>query len=236
MAERGMGRMQLRHELKYRLTAADTLPLLERLHRVMRYDPFNAASQGKYEVYSLYYDTPHDKALREKQSGVACREKFRLRYYGNNDRVIHLEKKFKREGMTGKIQGSMTKDECMELLKGTGDDGFMIRSVYPVLREFYLKRRAELLMPKTLVAYSRQAFVFGPGSVRVTIDTNIRTHPQSVAFFDRDAYRLDPNTAGFSLLEVKFDRFLPDVIREAIQTNAALISYSKFEACRRFDG
>ncbi len=227
--------MQLRHELKYRLTAADALALRERLPRVMQYDPFNAVNQGKYEIYSLYYDTPHEKALREKQSGVADREKFRLRYYGENDGVIHLEKKFKQEGLTGKIQGSMTREQCLELLKGPGHDGFMIESPYPVLREMYVKMRTQLLAPRTLVAYSRQAFVFGPGNVRVTFDYNIRTHAHSTDFFDRGGYRQDPNAAGFTLMEVKFDRYLPDVIRDVIQTGAPLISYSKFEACHWFD-
>ena len=227
--------MQLRHELKFRLDTASACALRQRLPAVMPYDPFNAHNEGRYEIYSLYYDTPHEKALREKQSGVSDREKFRLRYYGENDREVHLEKKFKQEGLTGKLQGSMTREQCMELLRGPGHDYFLLESDNPVMREFFVKIRTEMLMPKTLVAYSRQAFVYPPGNVRVTFDYNVRTHAHSLDFFNRDLPRQDPNEAGFTLLEVKYDRYLPGVIRDILQESVPMTSYSKFEACHLFD-
>ena len=227
--------MELRHELKFRLPVAEAQALRQRLKTVMAYDPFNEKTQGIYEIYSLYFDTPHEKALREKQSGIADREKFRLRYYGDRDSVIHLEKKFKQEGLTGKIQGSMTKAECLSLLKGPGHDGFLLESPFPVLRELYVKMRTQMLMPKTVVAYTRQAFVFPPGNIRVTFDYNVRTHARSVDFLNRGLYWQDPNEAGFTLLEVKYDRFLPSLIRDIIQCGVRETSYSKFEACHLYD-
>lgn len=60
--------------------------------------------EGSYRITSLYFDTPSDTALRQKLEGVDRREKFRLRYYGEDLSFIRLEKKFKMNGLCGKHQ------------------------------------------------------------------------------------------------------------------------------------
>ena len=86
------GGSPLRHELKYRINRRDDRILSERLGRLFAHDSY-AGSDGTYRVTSLYFDTPYDRAYRQKVNGVNRREKFRLRYYGKDTGFIRLEKK-----------------------------------------------------------------------------------------------------------------------------------------------
>ena len=53
-----------RHEWKIELSQPDLLVLRQRLRCVLKPDPH--AVNGQYLIRSLYFDTPEDKALREK--------------------------------------------------------------------------------------------------------------------------------------------------------------------------
>ena len=70
--------MNYRHEWKHEISQTDRMILLKRLPAVMRVD--SHAINGVYQIRSLYFDTPTDKALYEKIDGVDKREKFRIRY------------------------------------------------------------------------------------------------------------------------------------------------------------
>ena len=92
--------MDFRHEWKHEISYLDLLTLRQRLRAVAQADPH--AVDGKYLIRSLYFDTPSDRALREKLDGVSRREKFRIRYYNGDTSVIHLEKKSKLGGLGNK--------------------------------------------------------------------------------------------------------------------------------------
>ncbi len=72
-------------------------PSGKRARAVAKPDAF--APTGRYEIRSLYLDTPEDKALREKLDGVNRREKFRIRYYNRDASRIFLEKKSRCNGL-----------------------------------------------------------------------------------------------------------------------------------------
>ena len=86
-----------RHELKHHINYADFLTIRMRMRAIMTPDPH--AIDGKYHIRSLYFDTPYDKALKDKINGVDMREKFRIRFYNLDPSFIHLEKKSKRKGL-----------------------------------------------------------------------------------------------------------------------------------------
>lgn len=88
--------MDYRHEWKISLDPGDLFVLRQRLRAVMQPDAH--AVDGRYRIRSLYFDTPEDRALREKLDGVSRREKFRIRYYNGDTGFIQLEKKCKRGG------------------------------------------------------------------------------------------------------------------------------------------
>ena len=182
---------------------------------------------------SLYFDTPDDKALRQKVSGVSRREKFRIRYYGEDLSFIRLEKKIKEGGLCAKRSTRLTAEQ-VELLLG-GRIRFLTDSGDPLMIELYSKMKGELLQPRTIVSYEREAYIFTPGNVRVTLDRKLSTCTSPAVFLNSAAHRLEPEP-GSTILEVKYDAFLPDIVRMAVQVpDRKTGAYSKYAVCRRYD-
>ncbi|MBQ3077613.1 MAG: polyphosphate polymerase domain-containing protein [Clostridia bacterium] len=224
--------LKLRHELKHLISPQDDLLVTARLRKLFRHDE-NADSHGSYRVSSCYFDTPYDKALRQKVDGVDRREKFRLRYYGDDPSFLRLEKKFKINGLCGKHSVRLTEEEARRILAGEID--FLARSDHPLLLELYSKMRGQLLAPKTIVTYDREAFLYGPGNVRVTIDRHLRSGLGSLAFLDPALPHL-PVSEGLRVLEVKYDAFLPEIVALAVQVpGRQAAANSKYAICRRYD-
>ena len=220
--------MKPRHEWKHEITAADRLVLISRLSAIARRDVHG--QNGRYKIRSLYFDDPRDTALREKIDGVAKREKFRIRYYGGDASYICLEKKSKWDGLCGKRSVLLSTQEVQTLLNGGLD--WMPGSGRPLVQELYWKMKSAGLRPRTIVDYTRDAFVFPAGNVRVTLDYNIRTGLGSTDFLNPDSVTVPAGDAP-AILEVKWDEFLPDVIREAVQLPGRHTSaFSKYAACR----
>lgn len=220
--------MNFRHELKHEINVSDAIVLRQRLRAVAKPDPY--ARNGSYQVRSLYYDNLQDKALREKIDGVNMREKFRLRYYNGDLSLIHLEKKQKLGGLTSKESVMVTKEEAQAIVAGDGQ--FMASSPHGLVVELYSKMKSQGLAAKTIVDYTREPFVYAPGNVRVTLDYDIRTGLGCTDFLNPDCVTVPAGDAVI-ILEVKWDAFLPDIIRDALQLSGCREgAYSKYAACR----
>ena len=222
-----------RHELKYEIGYWQYLERRSRLRAVMQTDP-NAGEDDRYVIRSIYFDNFADRALREKRDGVPVREKFRIRYYNDDFSFITLEKKIKDNRLCRKSGTRITQTECRLILNDSTN--WMRGHPSPLVQELYAKMHYQLLRPKVLVSYVREAYLYGAGNVRVTFDSGIRTTLCRREFLEEkvtDIGALD-RTQG-RILEVKYDAFLPEVIRSLIQ--AAGIrqqAFSKYEACRRY--
>ena len=220
--------MDYRHEWKYEISFADRLAIRQRLRAVARPDPH--AVNGEYTIRSLYFDNPADKALREKIDGVNRREKFRIRYYNGDTSMIHLEKKSKWNGLGSKESAVLSRAEALSIAEGHWT---WMRDVdRPLVRELYRKMRDQLLRPKTIVDYTREPYVYDPGNVRVTFDFDIRTGLSCTDFLNPDCPTIPAGDAPI-LMEVKWDAFLPAVIRDAVCTPARRVgAFSKYAQCR----
>ena len=217
-----------RHEWKHEISYADLLAIRQRLRAVAESDPH--AENGRYLIRSLYFDNLSDKALREKIDGVNMREKFRIRYYNGDPSVIHLEKKSKRAGLGTKYSAELTKDEAQSIVDGELD--WMMASGRPLVQELYCKMRYQGLRPKTIVDYTREPFIYRPGNVRVTFDYDIRTGLSCTDFLNPDCVTIPAGDSPI-LLEVKWDAFLPSVIRDCVQTPGRRVeAFSKYAQCR----
>lgn len=224
--------LRLRHETKHNITYSEYLAIRSRLKVVAKSD-CNALDQGTYQIRSLYFDNYNDKALRDKLDGVYFREKFRIRYYNNDSSVIRLEKKTKIAGLGNKMSAALTKEEVEKIL--IGDIDFLKQSKNALHVEFYSKMRNQLLKPRVVVDYIREPYVYPTGNVRVTFDTNIKSGLYSKDLFNQSLPEINAETHQGVLMEVKYDAFLPDVIRQCIQVNERSQSaFSKYAACRRF--
>ena len=221
--------MKFRHEWKHQITPSDRIIINQRLRAVAKLDPH--AVDGTYRIRSLYFDSLNDVALREKIDGVNKREKFRIRYYNDDLSVINLEKKSKINGLCNKQSARVSEEEVRRLLKGDLD--WMLDSKRPLVQELYSKMKGIGLKPKTIVDYTRVPYIYGPGNVRVTLDYDIRSGLSSLDFFNPDCATVP--TTGDIILEVKWDEYLPDIIRSAVQLeNRDPGAFSKYAVCRMY--
>ncbi|MCM1086665.1 MAG: polyphosphate polymerase domain-containing protein [Muribaculaceae bacterium] len=220
--------MDYRHEWKIEINAADYLSLRTRLQAVMKQDTH--AIDGKYFIRSLYFDDSADSALRDKIDGVNRREKFRIRYYNKDTSFICLEKKSKLNSLCNKQSAQITEKEAQSIVDG--NFAWMMDSSIPLLQELYCKIKTNGLRPKTVVDYIREPFIYGPGNVRVTLDYNIRTGISCTDFLNADCVTIPAGDAPI-LMEVKWDAFLPDIIRDAIWLpGRRAAAFSKYAQCR----
>lgn len=221
--------MIYRNEIKHIISPGDKASICANLRAVAQIDE-HAGPTGKYLIRSLYFDNLYDKALREKIDGINEREKFRIRYYNGNTDFIHLEKKVKRNGLGYKVSAPLSCEEAQRIVNG--DVSWMLHSNRALLVELYSRMKSEGLRPKTIVDYTRTPFVYAPGNVRVTIDENIRTGLHCTDFLNPNCVTI-PAGDPIIILEVKWDEFLPSVIRKAVQVkDRRSTAFSKYEICR----
>ena len=219
-----------RHEIKMSINAFDKAVLTSRLSNVLKKDK-HSSKDGHYQVRSLYFDDHNDTVLLDKLIGVKCREKFRIRTYNNSTEVIRLEKKVKNDGMGYKETALLTLEECHNLIEG--NYAFLINRSEMVCRHLYTKMKTGLFKPKTIVEYKREAYIWDPGRIRITIDSDLRSGISSINFFEPNLPMA--SATDTSILEIKYDSFLPSHISNLLQLDSRRrAAISKYVLCRSF--
>lgn len=223
--------MSERHEVKHNINFVDYIVLKQRLRAVL-YPDVHAGADGTYHIRSLYFDNAENKALREKLDGIKNRDKYRIRYYNDDTDFIHLEKKSKRKDLCIKKSAFMEASQVQALLDG--DVEWMAESGDDLIRELYHKMQQDQLRPVTIVEYERDPFTYPAGNVRVTLDHHLRTSLYYSDFLKPDCVTVP--VGDDVILEVKWDAYLPDIVRDAVQLkNRRAAAFSKYAACRIYD-
>ena len=226
-----------RHEIKYVISGQEADLLSGRLEKLFRRDS-HGKGHGRYLVTSLYFDDIYDSALRDKIDGTDDRRKYRLRYYGDDVSFIRLEKKEKRRGFCRKYSIRAESVWAEELISGEFGHIPYMDTDSPLLYEFCLRRREGLLRPRKVISYEREAFIYEPGNVRLTIDRDIRTSEVFEYFLSPDKLRPCelPASGRDCVLEVKYDRFLPKLASLSLQGIGRMSSAcSKYAISFRYD-
>ena len=224
--------LHYRLELKYYITTAEYMELVPRVRAVLDRDP-HIGESGRYLIRSIYFDNYFDKALREKLDGVCVREKFRIRWYNDDFSTLKLEKKMKNHSLCLKYSARLTEDECYRILRNETD--WMKQQKNELIQELALKEDSQLLRPKVMVSYLREPYIYSPGNVRITFDSDIRTsmyHPFGEEILAPDVSAL---TEQGMVMEVKYDAYLPEIIAALLQIGKIRqTAFSKYGICRRF--
>lgn len=222
--------MKFRHEFKHKISLAEYIAIRQRVSMICRRDD-NTDNNGNYIIRSLYFDNFNDKALNEKIDGVNKREKFRIRYYNHDTNFIRLEKKSKINSLCLKQSSKISKEQVAQIIKGNYN--FLKDESNPLFTEFYTKIKTQFLKPRTIVDYRREPFVYDAGNVRITFDSDIRSGVSSINFLD--PYSPTISIGSFTILEVKYDEFIPSVILDAVQTGGQSSSaFSKYAGARMY--
>jgi len=221
-----------RHELKYICTAAQMALLQGRIHHLLPLDS-HVAGSGMYSIRSLYFDDYYNRCYYENENGTDPREKFRIRIYNGSKERISLELKKKERGKTLKLSCPLTEEQCRTLMRGEVLPES--RDYDPVLQKLLYLMKTTLMRPKIIVEYDRIPYVYKLGNVRITLDKNISSSNQIERFLDKEIYKRPIMPAGWHVLEVKFDEFLPDYIKTTLQLDSLRqTAFSKFYLCRKF--
>lgn len=212
-------KIRYRNELKYFISENDLLVIKQRLTPIVKLDPYVDKDKGFYVVKSLYFDDHEDTCLYHNEFSLGKRKKYRIRIYGDNTDLILLEKKEKENSMSRKTSCKLTRAEYDALHYGNVV-GLYWQTDKALLKEFILQIMYKRFSPKVIIKYERTAFVDYPGNVRVTLDRNISCASQNDRFITSDYTVIPVLEKGRHLLEVKYDEFLPDYIKQVIQLDS----------------
>ena len=223
--------MEYRVEQKYMVSELQLVFLQKQLENIMSYDKFHPDGEP-YTIRSLYFDDLYDSCLQENEDSTDYREKFRVRIYNGESSVIHLETKEKIHGFTRKKKENLSYEDCMcyinkEPVVLKKDDGNLKKKLYALIQMSHYQ-------PVQIVEYERIAMVENNGNVRVTFDRNIGGTNQTGTFFDPVLPCVPALPAGMHILEVKYDEFLPDSIKEVLNSiSLKRVSFSKYYFTRK---
>lgn len=225
-----MNKAGFRHELKYVLNDYEFAILRNRVKYVLKRDLHSKGDN--YIVSSLYFDDIDDKAFYQKIDGDNDRHKYRIRCYNHDKSFVVLERKDKLNGLTRKSICVLSTDEYYKILRGD-INGIENITTRPLLNEFINKLFFEKLKPSQIVEYIREPFTYDSGNVRVTFDTLIKSANPKADLFDSSKLYVSAMEKGIGILEVKYDSFIPDHIRDIVQVdNKQIQSNSKYVLCK----
>lgn len=227
------GQPDPRHELKYFISDAGHAQLSTLLASVLHADTHGRAN-NEYFIRSLYFDDIYDTAYHTKMDGIEQRDKYRIRIYNCSDREIFLERKHKQGEFISKSSVRITRRLCEQLMDGnpTGLD----RTDNPLLRDVFREMRLKLLRPAVIVDYHREAYTHPAENVRITFDKRLHSGLFSHDLFNPELNGISPLEPGQMILEVKYNRYLPEHIKGILSTvPAACCAISKYTLCRSFE-
>lgn len=225
-----MDTTQPRHELKYFIPVAEAPRLRNKLEKVLHRDVHGDAYDA-YHIRSLYFDDAMSSASFDKYSGVKDRAKYRIRMYGLNERALYLERKRKIGDLIAKDGQRITRRLAEQLM--TGDPTGLEKLPDPLFHDMFVQMRLNLLRPVVIVDYHRQAYTHPAEHVRITFDRDVRSGGSRLDLFDGALPTIPVLEAGSMILEVKYDRFLPDFIPPLLSSIPADRSaISKYTMCR----
>lgn len=220
-----------RTELKHEITKMDCHLLREKLKHVMKTDP-HAKKDGKYLIRSVYFDNFENKILHQKKEGLLDRDKYRVRLYDHNPNLLNLEKKSKRNNLTYKDKCRITAEEYEKIR--FGEIAWMENDSRPLIQELFFQMMMFQIYPVTVVDYEREVFIYEYGNVRVTFDSSIKTSFRNNDVLNPDLAMVDTNPE-IVILEVKYDEYLPEVIRRLLQIGPRKKgTYSKYQVSRMY--
>jgi hypothetical protein len=228
------GYERIRYELKYPVAFEQAAAFLRDLapHLV----PDAHGDDGRYVVYSVYFDTRTLTCYHEKLDGFAGRVKFRLRTYPGDGRPQwFLESKERVRHYIAKHRLPLSVEQADRLLAthlspGTLDG--IVPPGHPLALKLAPLLRHGVLYPTVGVYYRRNAYVFhGARDVRVTLDHNLLALPGRTPT-DRLPGVLPIHPRDRLLIEVKGNGWMPVEVMDAVCREGLVArAFSKYCAC-----
>lgn len=224
-----------RYEFKYILSKEISDQIEDEARNFMSFDGFvQKRLNNQYYVRSLYFENDFSSNFYEKVDGMKTRRKYRLRTYGKSfeaNTSIFFEIKGRNLERTYKkrmkieyryLDFFLNKEHHHKLL-----------NIYPgsqMIKNFIFDVFKKDIKPYILIDYIRRPYVNKFGLYfRLTFDKNLLSTKGKKLFYDKSYLSWLECKAGYTILEVKFDRSIPAWFHRIIQSyNLNRKSISKF--------
>ena len=156
-----------RFERKWILRNGNYLMLVNSL---LRSNFFFKFQYPKRKVNSIYFDNSVYSSIKENLDGVSNKKKIRLRWYGDQNKLIKpiLEIKSKKGSETRKESLTLNKLDNMNYLT-SGNLKIIVEEINKLIN---LKKA---IFPILTTHYERQYFVSNQNNIRATVDTNLES-------------------------------------------------------------
>lgn len=203
-----------RNELKYFISEQEYLILSKRLKQILPADPYDKSGKG-YFIRSLYFDTENDKSFWEKEAGVLLRKKYRLRIYGLDDQKVKFEIKNKLNNQIFKETAIISRADAQEVQQGNYE--VLLKYRNPILNKIYYAFKCEKYRPVVLVDYIREPYQLPFNHIRITFDRQLRSSDSCFNIFKKGPLLRSVLRPGVTILEIKYDGFIPDWLKKVLQ-------------------
>ncbi|WP_096190312.1 polyphosphate polymerase domain-containing protein [Evansella halocellulosilytica] len=220
-----------RYEIKYLIPFDTYEKLAELLEKRMVFDKYGN-SEGKYNIISLYFDSPDKKIYYETRNKNRFRQKLRLRIY--NSATVHdqaffeIKKKYKKR-VNKRRTSIKLRDAYAYIYDQVKTDQKIDVSNEQIFHEIDSFRSLYNLKPENIVSYDRQAFVgVADADLRITFDYNLKCRNEDLRIENgpEGTHFVDPNLV---VLEVKVNHSVPLWLSKLLsELNCPKKSVSKF--------
>lgn len=220
----------LREEKKFLISVAEFIQKSGELEKVLHQDEHNGAAG--YTIRSLYFDTPFDEDFFGKQDGLETRRKIRLRCYDPKQDFAMLEMKQKQGTQQLKRSLKVSRADALKLINC--DFSPLLYYKEEFASEIYGLMQYKCYRPKTIVQYSRKAFIAKENKIRITFDHNIVSTESSFDLFSENL-NMNPALDPYDVvMEVKYNGFLLEYIKQMINSiDKSELSVSKYCLARQ---
>lgn len=197
-----------RYEMKYLIPFHTYEALVNELTPYMRYDRFG--DEGKYNIVSLYFDSPDQKIYYETRNKLKFRQKLRLRIYDGAglDDAAFFEVKQKYNNVVNKRRTQIKLRDAYQYLSGADISELDISNAQ-IMAEVNNFKEIYDLQPEVIVSYDRQAFhgIYDE-DLRVTFDYNLmcRSDDLHIENGPQGEHFVEPEQV---ILEVKVSHSVP---------------------------
>ena len=161
------------------------------------------------------------------------RQKYRMRIYDTASETVKFEIKNKWNNQIFKQTATISAESAYRIIDGEYSE--LLKYNNPILNKIYWKFTSSQYIPKVIIDYTRDAYMFDFFNVRITFDKDLHSNNTDFDLFSNNLQTIPVILEGKQILEIKYDKILPEFIHQTLQLNSfERMAISKYTLGRRF--
>ncbi len=223
-----MSDKKFRNENKYLISYMDYLTIHPVIAAYLNRDPHCTQEGGIYQITSLYFDSPDNMMVKDKDLGIDRRAKMRIRMYCNDPNTMFMEKKIKNNNFISKLRTNISVDEYKRIISGD----YSFRGYNAELDALLIYCKNCNLKPAVVVEYDKEVFIHDASNLRITFDMNAHSWLNTLDILAENPIKMPIYENNNMIFEIKYNYYLPSFVRSLVTPlETKRIAFSKFERC-----